>query len=177
MDGAGGSKPSLVNGSSWAQPADLSISASILTIVTTSVSLAQYIRQLAQDYKQQDVNAKELEKRLDILNTALGTASSAYGPQGNQSSSSDEEHLRQHVRCIVVEYKCDLERVRSQLKKQMNQKNWLSLAWRQQHAAPALARIERSISERQKQLEFLVQLLQGYAIPSSFSSFEFSHES
>ena len=136
----------------------------MITIISTSVNLAKYIRQLAQDFKQKDVNAKELDKRLESLNIALGDASSAYGPQGNRPSASTEEQeqLRQQVRCIVDEYTCDLERIRSELKKQIHQKNWLSLAWRQQHAAPVLARIERSISERQRQLHFLVQLIQGY---------------
>ncbi|KAL9609205.1 MAG: hypothetical protein Q9167_006003 [Letrouitia subvulpina] len=135
--------------------------ASIITVVQTSLSLAQYIKQLIQDVKQQDANAKELENRLDTLTTALGEASSAYGPQGNPSSSSNEEQLRQDVRQIVIDYKSDLERVRIELKKQISHKNWLSRAWRQQYAAPVLARIDKSISERQQQLGFLVQLLHG----------------
>ncbi|KAL9033147.1 MAG: hypothetical protein Q9214_007648, partial [Letrouitia sp. 1 TL-2023] len=133
---------------------------SIITVVQTSLSLAQYIKQLIQDVKQQDANAKELENRLDTLTTALGEASSAYGPQGNHSSSSNEK-LRQHVRQIVIDYKGDLEKVRIELKNQISHKNWLSLAWRKQYAAPILARIDKSISERQQQLAFLVQLLQG----------------
>ena len=157
--------PSLVNGSSYTQPADLSILASIITVVKTSLSLAQYIGQLIQDVRQQDANAEELEFRLESLTRALGEATSAYGPQGNNSSSSsNEDQLRQDVRRIVIDYKGDLERVGTELKKQIRLGNWLKLAWRKQHAALTLAKIEKSISERQKQLGFLVQLLHGYAI-------------
>ncbi|KAL8745467.1 MAG: hypothetical protein Q9190_002404 [Brigantiaea leucoxantha] len=139
----------------------MDVTASIITIVQTSVSLAQYIKQLVQNSEQQDANAKELENRFDTLTTTLGEASSAYGPQESRSYSSDEEKLRQNVRQIVIDYKGDLEKIRTELKKQTSRKNWVSLAWRQQHAAPVLARIDKSISDRQQQLGLLVQLLHG----------------
>lgn len=145
-------------------------------MVTTSLSLAQYIKQLVQDVKKQDANAEELKNRLDTLTTALGEASIAYGPQGNYSSS-DEEQLRHNVRRIVIDYKRDLERVKIELSKQISQSNWLSLAWRKHHATPTLARIEKSISERQQQLAFLIELLNGYTICSSLNGFESREDS
>ena len=58
----------------------------------------------------------------------------------------------------------DLARFQSKLEKLVRHGNWISVAWKQQVAAPALARIDKSISERQQHLSMLLQLLQGYVM-------------
>ena len=84
-----------------------------------------------------------------------------YGPDESQPRSPDEQEIRSAVRDVVVRCNKDLTQLREKLKQLLGHGSWASKAWKQQFIAPALARIEKSLSERQSRLNMLVQLLQG----------------
>ncbi|KAL8696235.1 MAG: hypothetical protein Q9201_007761 [Fulgogasparrea decipioides] len=139
----------------------MDVTASIITITTSTCSLAVQVKRLIQNVKQQDEKAKELEYKLDTLTKILDHARKVYGPDEVHSYSPREEEIQQAVKKVVVHSYKDLEWFNTKSKKHLKHGNWVSVAWKQQVAAPALARLEKSISERQQQLSTLMLLLQG----------------
>ncbi|KAL8735069.1 MAG: hypothetical protein Q9181_002953 [Wetmoreana brouardii] len=139
----------------------MDITASTITIVTSTCSLVVHVKRLIQNVKQQDEKAKELEDKLDTLTTILRDAGKVYGPDETYLCSPSEQHIRQAVRKVVIRCNEDLERFKRKLKKLLSHGNCVSVALKQQLAAPALSTLEKSMSERQHHLSMLVNILQG----------------
>ena len=137
------------------------MSVNIITIVSSTWTLALNVKRLVQSVRDRDEIAKELEDKMDTLTTILGQANNVYGSEESQTYSPSEEQIRQAVRKVLIRCHNDLKRLEATLNKFLSHGNWVSVAWKQQVAAPTLVRFNKSISERQQHLSMLLQLLQG----------------
>ena len=135
--------------------------ASTITIISSTITLARLVNQLIQNVKEHDKNTEELGCTVDTLTIILRQIPNLYGLDESQLRSPDEQEIRSAVRDVVVRCNKDLTRLSAKLKQLLRHGSWASKAWKQQFIAPALARIEKTLSERQSRLNMLVQLLQG----------------
>ncbi|KAL8928048.1 MAG: hypothetical protein Q9172_001103 [Xanthocarpia lactea] len=139
--------------------AHFSLLASTITVVKTAWALALNTKQLIESIKTQDHKAKELVDKFGTLTTVLSQAAEEYGQDESRSYTSREQQIRQNIIKIVAGCNEDLDRFQPTLKKLVSPGNWASVAWKQQSGAPALAKIEKSLSERQQVLQVQVQAL------------------
>ncbi|KAL8993193.1 MAG: hypothetical protein Q9188_007392 [Gyalolechia gomerana] len=141
----------------------MDVSASIITIVSSTLTFARHVKDLIQRVRQRHEDTKELEDRLDTLTTIIRQAAILYGQDDNDSHSysSTEQLLRHAIIQLVVRCRKDLNKFQIELKKLVEHGDWFSVAWREQTARPPLVKIENSISSHQHHLSVLVQLAQG----------------
>ncbi|KAL8783688.1 MAG: hypothetical protein Q9195_009313 [Heterodermia aff. obscurata] len=135
--------------------------ASIVPIVSSACDVALNIKDLIRDVKQYDEKMKDLEEKLDTLKSILTSAQDAYGQNESGSYSPRERDIRKTIENVVLGCDNDLKRYDAKLKRLLARGNWASLAWKQRFIAPDLAKIGKSLSDRQQRLHILVQLLQG----------------
>ncbi|KAL8937674.1 MAG: hypothetical protein Q9216_004308 [Gyalolechia sp. 2 TL-2023] len=141
----------------------MDFAASVITIVSTTLTVARHIKDLVQSVRQRHEKAKELEHRLDTLTAILAEAGSLY-ENDNHSNSSRGRLLRNLVKQVVDRCGIDLDKFRIELEKLVDHGNWLSATWKEQRAGPALAKIEHSLSSHHDRLSMLVQLIQGHQL-------------
>ncbi|KAL8689184.1 MAG: hypothetical protein Q9218_005087 [Villophora microphyllina] len=134
--------------------------AGIITVVRTAYALALHIKWLVERINRHDEIALELAEKLDTLTAILREAGTLCGQDGSDAHRPREQHLRQAISKIIVRCQSDLERYDARLRRLVGQGNWASLAWRHEVAAPELANIDKSLSERLHHLQILLQLLQ-----------------
>lgn len=67
--------------------------------------------------------------------------------------------MRQAIRSILTRCESDLQRFKRRLVVLVSRGNWASKAWTQQTAAPDLARIDKSLSDHQRDIGSLSSLL------------------
>ncbi|KAL8758212.1 MAG: hypothetical protein Q9184_003995 [Pyrenodesmia sp. 2 TL-2023] len=140
------------------------VAASTITIFQMTCTLASQVKELVQNAKRRDENLKELEDKLNCLNIILVQAKNIYGSGESIPFSKSKKELRIALENVIMRCKTDLTRFQAKLKDLLQHGNWAIVAWKQQVAAPALAKIRVSISEHQQQLSLLVQLLQGPSV-------------
>lgn len=136
--------------------------ASVITIISATWDLAKTVKELVERVRQRYENARELEGRLETLTTILSEARELYARDRNGGQSYPREQiLRQAVKQLVERCGDDLKKFEEDLKKLVDEGNWLELAWRQHTVGPQLTRIENSISSHHQRLSMLVELVQG----------------
>ncbi|KAL8790891.1 MAG: hypothetical protein Q9213_000316 [Squamulea squamosa] len=148
----------------------MDIAAGIITIIQTAWTLASKIKGRVNSIRQQDLIARNLADKVELLTTILGTihdqASSVYGQDDSRCYTLREQVLRQALQKVVGRCKSDLQSFEIKTKKLVNNANWASVAWKQQILGPTIASIETSISEHQDHLQMLVLLLQSVQMPT-----------
>ncbi|KAL9594478.1 MAG: hypothetical protein Q9219_007012, partial [cf. Caloplaca sp. 3 TL-2023] len=137
---------------------------STITVVTSSCTLALHIKRLVQNVREQDENAKDLGDRLDTLTTILGQAGALYGSDETRTFSPSEQQIRNCVDKVVRHCEKDLRDFKEKLEDLVHHGNWISVAWKQQVAAPKLARIEKTLSVRQQHLSILMEIIHGHQL-------------
>ncbi|KAL8927672.1 MAG: hypothetical protein Q9172_001232 [Xanthocarpia lactea] len=129
--------------------------ASIITICR----LALQIKTLVEEVRQYDENAQKLSDRLDTLRTIVQHAGTQYGQEEESLYTISEQQMRQAIRRILSRCAGDLQKFKNRLGVLVSRGNWASKAWTQQTAAPDLARIDKSLSDHQRDIGSLSSLL------------------
>ncbi|KAL8875968.1 MAG: hypothetical protein Q9198_005754 [Flavoplaca austrocitrina] len=129
--------------------------ASIITIFR----LALQIKKLVEEVRQYDENAQKLSERLDTFRTIVQHAGTQYGQEEESKHTISEQQMRQAIRTILSRCAGDLRKFKKRLAVLVSRGNWASRAWTQQTAAPDLARIDKSLSDHQRDIESLSSLL------------------
>ncbi|KAL8882150.1 MAG: hypothetical protein Q9198_000801 [Flavoplaca austrocitrina] len=129
--------------------------ASIITICR----LALQIKTLVEEIRQYDENAQKLSERLDTLRTIVQHAGTQYGQEEGSQYTISEQQMRQAIRSILSRCHSDLQKFNRRLGVLVRRGNWASKAWAQQTAAPDLARIDKSLSDHQRDIGSLSSLL------------------
>ncbi|KAL8897008.1 MAG: hypothetical protein Q9192_002789 [Flavoplaca navasiana] len=129
--------------------------ASIITICR----LALQIKTLVEEVRQYDENAQKLSERLDTLRTIVQHAGTQYGQEEEFQYTISEQQMRQAIRSILSRCHSDLQNFNRRLGVLVRRGNWASKAWTQQTAAPDLARIDKSLSDHQRDIGSLSSLL------------------
>ncbi|KAL8651949.1 MAG: hypothetical protein Q9226_004476, partial [Calogaya cf. arnoldii] len=129
--------------------------ASIITICT----LALRLKTLVEKVQHHDENAQRLVDRLDTLHTIIRHAGTQYGQEEDSIYTLSEQQIRHAIRKILLRCENDLKKLEKRLRVLVSRGNWASKAWTQQAAAPDLARIDKSLSDHQRDIQSLVSLL------------------
>ncbi|KAL8755335.1 MAG: hypothetical protein Q9199_003714 [Rusavskia elegans] len=129
--------------------------ASIITIY----NLAVQITALVEKVRHHDENVQKLVVRLDTLRSIVENAGTQYGQEEDSLYPLPEQQIRQAIRKVLVPCENDLKKFKKSLSVLVSRGNWVSKAWRQQNAAPDLARIDKSLSDHQRDLGSLGSLL------------------
>lgn len=117
------------------------------------------IKTLVEKVRQHDENAQKLVVRLDTLRSIVKNAGTQYGQEEDSLYPLPEQQIRQAIRKVLVPCEIDLKKFKKSLSVLVSRGNWVSKAWRQQNAAPDLARIDKSLSEHQRDIGSLGSLL------------------
>ena len=84
-----------------------------------------------------------------------------YRSDNGRPYSLSEQKLRQAVEEVVVRCTGALSKLEDKLDKRRKPENWASVAWKQQTLAPAVEKLEKTISEEEQHLLMLLQLIDG----------------
>ncbi|KAL8914325.1 MAG: hypothetical protein Q9171_001045 [Xanthocarpia ochracea] len=126
---------------------------------TRNVRLALQIKTLVEEVRQYDENAQKLSERLNTLRTIVQHAGTQYGQEEEYLYTISEQQMRQAIRRILSRCESDLQKFKKRLCVLVSRGNWASKAWTQQTAAPDLARIDKSLSDHQRDIGSLSSLL------------------
>ncbi|KAG8533919.1 uncharacterized protein KY384_001660 [Bacidia gigantensis] len=140
--------------------------------VITIAGLAYTLQKVVHEIKEEDEEVQRLERKVERLIAVIDEVKRLYGSQETRPFGSTDESETANVRALVEDTTkaCgdDLKRFQNDLYDLMEKKptfgDPLVRRWRQRHAAPTFARLEKQIEGHQLSLQLLINTEHGHSL-------------